>query len=53
MGMRIALEFYIDEVLCVGDLDDLSDVLRAAIDEKIGETDYMVQDIHLDFETDI
>ena len=50
--MRIALEFYIDEVLCTIDLDELSDMIRAAIDEKIGETDYMVQDIHLDLEID-
>lgn len=44
--MRLSLEFYIDDPVPTEDLDDLSDLVRAAIDKHIGEVDYMVQDIH-------
>ena len=47
--MRLMLEFYLDEV-SAEDLDDLSDMVRAAIDEKIGETEYMIQDVGINFE---
>lgn len=50
--MRMTLEFYLGEVLGAKDLDDLSDDIHAVIDEKIGETDYMVQDVHVDLELD-
>ena len=43
--MNLTLTFYIDEPRNCEDLDEFSDLVREAIDEKIGECDYMVQDI--------
>ncbi len=49
--MRLKLEFYIDQPVAADDLDDLDDLdelaalVREAIDEKIGETDYMVEEV--------
>jgi hypothetical protein len=43
--MILTLTFYIDEPKPLQDLDDLSDIVREAIDEKVGESDYMVQDV--------
>ena len=43
--MILTLTFYIDQPIPLQDMDDLSDVVREAIDEKIGESDYMVQDV--------
>jgi len=43
--MKITLEFYIDEPVSITDVDDLSDIVREAVDKAVGETDYMVQDL--------
>lgn len=43
--MRLTLEFLIDDPVPTEDLDELSDLVRAAIDKNIGEVDYMVQDV--------
>ncbi len=51
--MIIKLEFYIEQPVPAADLDDFSDIIRKAIDEKIGETDYMVQDISYNIELEI
>jgi hypothetical protein len=43
--MILTLTFYIDEPKPLQDLDDLSDIVREAIDEKVGESDYVIQDV--------
>lgn len=43
--MNLTLTFYIHEPHSCEDLDEFSDLVREAIDTKIGECDYMVQDI--------
>lgn len=47
--LKLTLEFYLDAV-SADDLDELGDLVREAIDEKIGETEYMIQDVGLQFE---
>ncbi len=44
--MRLTLEFYIDQPVAADDLDELSTLVREAIDEKIGESDYMVEEVY-------
>ena len=44
--LRMTLAFYIDQPVPTADLDELSDLVRSAIDAKIGETDYMIQDVN-------
>lgn len=48
--MRIQLTFDLYETIAVEDLDELCDLIREAVDEKIGETEYMVQDIGIGIE---
>ena len=43
--MRITLEFYVDIPPPIEDLDEMCELIREAVDEKIGQTDYMVQDV--------
>ena len=45
--MKVTLEFYIDETVALSDLDELSNLIRNAFDEAVGQTDYMVQDVHI------
>lgn len=44
--MRLKLEFLITQPVPAEDLDDLADLIRECIDERIGETDYMVAEVH-------
>ena len=44
------LELYIEEVIPTDDLDELSALIREAIDEKIGESEYMIQDVGIQLE---
>lgn len=43
--MRLHLTFIIEDPVPAEDLDDLGNLVREAIDEKIGETEYMVAEV--------
>lgn len=47
--MKLTLELYIPEPAS-NDIDDLTDLVRAAVDKAIGESDYVIQDVGLSFE---
>lgn len=43
--MELHLTLYIDNPVPIEDLDDLATLVREAVNEKIGEVDYLVQDV--------
>lgn len=43
--MRLYLEFEITDPVSVDDLDELADIVRRVVDEKVGESDFMIVDI--------
>jgi hypothetical protein len=43
--MILTLTFYIDEPIPTQDIDDLTDLVSEAITEKVGDLDYLTQDI--------
>ena len=43
--VRLNLEFLIDQPVPTDDLDELADLVREAIDDKLGQTDYMSADV--------
>ena len=47
--VKLTLEIYIPEPVS-NDIDELSDLVTKAIDDAIGESDYVVQDVGLSFE---
>ena len=47
--MKLTLELYIPEPTG-NDIDELTDLVRRAVDKAIGESDYVVQDVGLSFE---
>ena len=44
-AMRLYLEFEITDPVSVDDLDELADIVRRVVDEKVGESDFMIVDI--------
>ena len=48
--MRIALEFYVSEVLSSADLDELISLIRDSVEEKIGEVDYTIEETYINLE---
>lgn len=49
--MKITVELYISEPVS-NDIDELTDIVRDAVETAIGEAEYTVQDVGLDFELD-
>ena len=49
--MKLIIELYIPNPVS-NDIDELTDLVRDAVDEAIGESDYVVQDIGLSFQLD-
>jgi len=47
--VKLTIELFIPEPVS-NDIDDLTDLVRDAVDEAIGESDYVVQDVGLSFE---
>lgn len=49
--MKLTLELYIPFPTS-NDIDELSDLVTKAVDDAIGESDYVVQDVGLSFQID-
>jgi len=49
--VRLTIELHIDEPVS-NDIDELTDIVTKAVEEAIGEADYVVQDVGLSFEID-
>lgn len=49
--VKLIIELYIPNPVS-NDIDELTDLVRDAVDEAIGESDYVVQDIGLSFQLD-
>lgn len=49
--MKLTLELYIPYPAS-NDIDELSDLVTKAVDDAIGESDYVVQDVGLSFQID-
>ena len=47
--VRLTIELYIPEPAS-NDIDELTDLVQSAVEEAIGEADYVVQDVGLSFE---
>ena len=47
--IRITIELYIPEPV-TNDVDDLTELVTAAVEEVIGQYDYVVQDVGMSFE---
>ena len=47
--VKLTLELYIPFPVS-NDIDELSDLITKAVDEAVGESDYVVQDVGLSFE---
>ena len=47
--VRLTIELYIPEPVS-NDVDELTDLVSKAVEETVGEYDYVVQDIGLSFE---
>lgn len=47
--MKLTIELYIDSPVS-NDIDELTDIAVKAMDEAIGESDYVVADMGLSFE---
>jgi len=47
--VKLTIEIFIDEPVS-NDIDELTDLAAAAIAEAIGEVDYVVNDVGLQFE---
>ena len=50
--MRITVELILSETYSDVEVDEISDIVREAIDEKVGESEYMVQDVRVGIELD-
>ena len=50
--MELHLTFYINDPVSSDDLDTLATIAREAIDEKVGESDYMIEEV-IGFDVDI
>ena len=48
--MKISIDLYLDETYSADELDELSELVREAIEEKVASVEYIVQDIGLNFE---
>ena len=49
--MKITIELYIDEPIS-NDIDELTDIVTKAIDDSVGESDFVIADVGLAFEID-
>ena len=49
--VKLTIELYINDPVS-NDIDELTDLVRDAVEEKIGEADYTIADIGLTFEID-
>jgi hypothetical protein len=47
--MKVIIEMYVDEPVS-NDIDELTDSVRIAVEQIVGEADYTVADIGLSFE---
>ena len=47
--VKVTIELYIPEPV-TNDVDELTDLVTAAVEKAIGEFDYVVQDVGLAFE---
>ena len=43
--MEIHLTFYMNDTVSSDDIDELITMTREAVDEKIGESDYMIEEV--------
>lgn len=49
--MKLTIELYIPEPVS-NDIDELSDLVSKAVEDAVGEADFVVQDVGLSFEID-
>jgi hypothetical protein len=49
--VKLTVELHIDEPVS-NDIDELADIVTKAIDQAVGESDYVVVDVGLSFEID-
>lgn len=47
--MRVSVILYISEPVS-NDIDELTDIVAEAVEEAVGESDYVLQDMGLSFE---